>query len=169
MLCKNIVMRCSHWAFQSKAYSTNHCYQQQQTCNNLQIRMYSVQSNTLICYTRTCCPVILPETITIGINSSIAISILSPAFLHPLRSVCQRHRKSLNRSLGKGLPQSQQCSKNQTKPLYTSYGVGSSLMSKNFSRWNIQKHYNKQKQNSQRSHVHLQLQKYKIFKPQQYQ
>jgi hypothetical protein len=43
------------------------------------------------------------------------------------------------------------------------------LMCKNFCRRNILKHYNKQKQNSKRSNINLQLQQNKIFKALQYQ
>ena len=56
-----------------------------------------------------------------------------------------------------------------TKCLNTSNGISSTLMSKNFSGWNILKHDHKQKQNGQCSHVDQQLQQHEIFKAQQYQ
>lgn len=58
---------------------------------------------------------------------------------------------------------------NDTKCLNTSNGISSTLMSKNFSGWNILKHDHKQKQNGQCSHVDQQLQQHEIFKAQQYQ
>lgn len=130
--------------------------------------MYSILSNSQICYRRSCCPVILPEFITIRIYSKITLLALT-------RRICQGHwpggtlrkqRKSLKRTFGEGLPQCQNRCNKQAKSQHTCYWVSTSLMCKNFSGWNIQKHNHKQKQNGQSSNVNQQLQKHKIFKPQ---
>jgi len=65
-----------------------------------------------------------------------------------------------------GLPQSQCSSPKNTNSQNSCDGVCSSLMSKNFSRRNVLKHNNKQKQNCQCSYINQLLQQYKIFKAQ---
>ena len=66
-------------------------------------------------------------------------------------------------------PQCQGSRNQKTNTQNSSNGVGSTLMSKNFSGWNVLKHNNKQKQNCQCSNINQLLQQYKIFKAQQYQ
>lgn len=64
------------------------------------------------------------------------------------------------------LPQSQCSGPKNTNSQNSSNRIGTSLMSQNFSRRNVLKHYNKQKQNCQCSYINQLLQQYKIFKAQ---
>jgi len=162
MLCKHVIMRSSYRAFQSKSYSTYHCNKKLLTCNNLQISMNTIQSNSQICYCRSSSPIILPKTIFQRILRENFTSILILMNIY-------KHRKSLERTFRNRLPQSLNSSKKQTKSQNTSNWISSSLMRKNLCRRNILKHNHKLKQNCLCSNINQQLQQNKIFKSQQYQ
>lgn len=167
MLCKYILVRHRNWTFLSKSHCTNHSNQQQQTPNNQLICMYSILSNTQICYSRSRCPIMMPERIMSSIPHKFGVYIIAVNSIN--KGSCCRHGKSLKRTLRKRLPQSQNTSNKQTNTQNSCYGVSSSLMCKNFSGWNILKHNNKLKQNSKRSNINQLLQQNKIFKSQQNQ
>ena len=67
------------------------------------------------------------------------------------------------------LSQCQKSSNNLTKTQNTCNWISSSLMCKNFCRWNILEHNNKLKLNSKCSNINQQLQQNKIFQSLQYQ
>jgi hypothetical protein len=75
-----------------------------------------------------------------------------------------RGHGSQNRTFRKRLPLCQSSCNNQTKGQDSGNGISSTLMCKNFSRWNVLKHYNKLKQNSKCSYINQQLQQHEIFK-----
>lgn len=194
MLCKNIKLWCSNRAFLGQTYCSNHCNQQQQTCNNQLIRMNPVQSNPQICNSRCGCTLILPRYIRNGqalavifvlvciqtftaANHSIfcqyfpvlCLFNLVTSMCFALVSITSFKRTQgdsrLKYTFGNRLPLSQKNSNKIANPLNTCYWISTTLMCKNFCRWNIQQHNNKQKQNCQRSYVYQQLQKYKVLKP----
>lgn len=162
MLCKYILIRYRNRALLSKSNSSNHSYQQQQTCKNQLVCMYSIQCNTKISNSRSSCPIMIPKRIIPCISYKFRIYIVSK-----LRSC--RHWKSLKRAFRKRLPQSQNSSNNLTKTQNSSNRIRSSLMCKNFCGGNILKHHNKQKQNSKCSNINQLLQQNKIFKSLQHQ
>jgi hypothetical protein len=148
VLCKYIIIWRSNGAFKCKAYSAHHSNQQQLTCNDLQIRMYTIQCNTLISNRRACFSIISPKRIRVEIIISLLCRPSSQAkWSRHFRVVTFRNR----------LPKSLKSTKGNAKCLYTSNWIGPSLMCQNFSRRNIQKHYYKQKQNSQCSYINLLL------------
>jgi hypothetical protein len=148
VLCKYIVIRCSYGAFKCKAYGTHYSNQQQLTSNDLQIRMDTIQCDTQISNRRAIFSIISPKRIRVDITISLLCrpSILAKWSRH-FRVVSFRNR----------LPKSLKSAESNAKCLYTSNWIGSLLMCQNFSGRNIQKHYNKQKQNSQCSYINLLL------------
>jgi len=165
MLCKYILIRNRNWTFQSLSNSSYHCNQQQQTSNNQQISMNSIQSNTQISNSGGCCPRMLPKRVIFRglIQRSQTLQCCCRVFKYT-GYIVTGHRKSLKRALRNRLPQSQSTRYNQTNPLYSSYRICSTLMCKNFCRRNIQKHDYKLKQNSKSSNINQLLQQNKIFK-----
>lgn len=117
--------------------------------------MNTIQSNSQIYNIRSPCTQITPIMI---------IFKLSILYMVPR----EERRYILKSTRLYRLPQSQKCSTHQTNCQNTSHWISSTLMSKNFSRRNIKKHNNEQKQNSQCSNIYQQLQQYKILKPLQY-
>jgi len=144
VLCEYIIVRGCNWTLKSKPHSSYHSYQQQQTSNNQQIRMYTILCNTQISYRRSCFSIFSPKRIV----AWVSIFILC-------RSTCQTKRSRQFRiyTFRKRLPKSLKSTKSNTKCQNTSYWVSTTLMCQNFSRRNILKHYNKQKQNSQCSYI----------------
>ncbi len=158
MLCKDIIVRSCHRTFESKPYCTYHSYQLLQTCNNQQIWMYSILSNSQVRNWRSTVCCIFPKRI-------------SHVFICDLTTSYQSRRRGLFSidTIREWLPQSQESTSKDTKKQDSSYWVGSALMRLNFSRRNILEHNNKQEQNSKCPYIHQQLEQYKIFKSQQYQ
>lgn len=161
MLCKNIIIRCSNWTFQSQSNSTYHCNQQQQTCQNLQIRMNTVQRNSLICNRRRRSSQMIPKRIKRKISKR--------TFRSFFKERKGRKRQKSHSSGRKRLPQRLKCRKSLTKKKNTCDWISPTLMCQNFCRWNVLKHDNKQKQNRQSSNINQQLKQNKIFKPLLYQ
>lgn len=161
VLPKYILIWHRYWSFQRKTNCSNHCNQQQQTPNNQQVCMYSIQPNSKIRNSRCCSPVIIPKRIVPRTAHKVGI----------LACKCRscRNWACLKRTFNKWLSKCLKCGEDQAKAQYTCYRISSSLMPKNFCRRNIQKHYHKQKQNSKCPNINQQLQQNKIFKTQQYQ
>lgn len=160
VLCKNIVIRSSNWAFQSQGNSSNHCNLKQQACKNLQIWVHTIQRSSLICNRRSSFSRRIPRRIKKRAFSSFCIFS---------QRILERNWHHRNRTRRQRLPQCQKSSSSLTKKQNTCNRISSSLMCLNFSRRNIQKHHNKQKQNCQSTHIDQQLKQNKIFKPRQYQ
>jgi hypothetical protein len=153
MLCKYIIIRSCYRTFKCQSNSSYHRNLQQQTSNNQQIRMYSIQSNPLICNRRCVCSIILPKrVISIIINSLCPYNLARWGWLFCVNTFRKR------------LPQCQKDTNSNTKKQYPSYWISTTLMGLNFSRWNVLKHNYKQKQNSQSSNINQLLQQNKIFK-----
>ena len=175
VLCKHIYCWCGNWTFQCQSNSSNHSNQQLLRCNNLQISMNTIQSDSQRCYCRRCSTIILPERIMcMCIIILIVGAILNIARI--LQRCCCQQCLLFGRAIcyrshirGSRHPQRQGSRNQNTNSQNSSYGVGSTLMSKNFSGRNVLKHYNKQKQNCQCSYIYQQLQQYEILKAQQYQ
>lgn len=160
MLCKYIIVRCCYRTFKSQSNCTYHCYQQLLTCNNLQIRMYPILSNTQISYRRSPFSIISPKRI--GAASSI---LLVCSFTLQIKGSRNFGVNVLRKRTAKSL----KSTKANTKCQNTGYWISTSLMCQNLSRRNIQKHHNKQEQNCLCSHINQLLQQYKIFQSLQYQ
>jgi hypothetical protein len=149
MLSKNIIIRSSHRTFKSKAYSSHHSHLQQQTSNNLLVRMDTIQSNSLICYGRTIFSIRSPK----GIASCFSRNWLSGHSLIATNSSSRCKASSVLTTCRK-TPLSLECTKSNAKKLYTSNWISPSLLCQNFSRRNVLKHYNKLKLNCQCTYIH---------------
>lgn len=178
VLCKHVLIRHRNRTLQSQSHCSNHSYQQLQTCNNLQISMNPVKSNSLICNCGSCFPVMVPKRVLPLCSSILRTKVSGPAQYF---KICSRHNKTLrspgstcghspqNRTFSKRLPLRQSSCENQTKCQHPCYRISSTLVCKNFSGRNVLKHYNKLKQNSKRSYINQLLQQNEIFKPLQNQ
>ena len=177
VLCEHIYVRSRNRTFQSQPNSSNHCYLQQQRCNNLQISMNSIQRDSQRRYSRCSCALILPKRVELFIILPGLECVAPPAHhtgvtIHSQRNSGRRSNRTPSPqqwTFRKGLPLCQSPSSNNTNSQNSSYGIGSALVCKNFSRWNILKHYNKQKQNCQCSNIDQLMQQYEIFKALLYQ
>ena len=149
MLCKYILIRNRNWTFQSLSNSSYHCNQQQQTSNNQQIWMYSIQCNTQISYRRSRFSIISPKRIRAGITVTLFRRPSSLAYA--LTKWCRYFRV---RTCRDRLPKSLKSTNSNAKCQNTSNWIGSSLVCQNFSRRNILKHYYKQKLNSQCTYIY---------------
>lgn len=152
MLSKHIIVRGGNRSFQSKSHRTDHCYQQQLTCNNQQIRMYSIQPNAQISYRR--CR---------GLSTIPKSKRLFSIFLHRK----SRWIKSINSSRKRTI-KSINSSYPNAKSQNTSYRIGTTLVCLNFSCRYILEHYNKKEKNSKSTYIYQQLKQHKIFKTKQY-
>lgn len=146
MLCKYIYSWSRYWTFQSQTNSPNHSNQQQQRCNNLQISMNPIQSNSQRGYSRSCCALILPKRIRIR-TLVLFGGICGEGFLK-WKIFGKSYRRYRGYLSGPGPLLCQGSSPENTNSQNSSDGVGPTLMSENFSRWNVLKHYNEQKLNS---------------------
>ena len=140
--------------------ATNHSNQQQQTSNNLQIWMYSIQSKSLARNRTRSSSIIFPKIIG-SISPSAFASIRGKS--ESSTSLC-----CVN-TVRKRLPQCQKSTCKNTKCQNSCNWVCSTLMCQNFSRGNILQHYDKLEQNSQSPNINQQLKQYKVFKTNQYQ
>lgn len=148
MLCKYVIVGRSNRSFKCKPNSSNHSHLQQQTSNNQQIWMYSIQCNTQISYWRSRFSIISPKRIRAGIPvtlfrrpSSLAYTLTKWCRYFGVRTCRDR------------LPKSLKSTNSNAKCQNTSNWIGSSLVCQNFSRRNILKHYYKQKLNSQCTYI----------------
>ncbi len=147
MLPKNIMLWSFHRTILSESYCPNHGNQQKKRPHHQQRRMNPIKSN----------------------SQRSDWSGGFPPFC-PKRSIIlrkHRYRGKKRCSAMRRIFQSKPSSPKKTQGLDSSHRVTSTLMCQNFSRWNIQKHHNKQKQNSQCTNIHQQLQQHKIFKSKQ--
>lgn len=144
--------------------------------------MNPVQSNSLVCYCGSSFPVMVPKRVLPECSCILRPKVLGSlaaqsqhcTVFHRKSIICSRHNKILcstgcrhssqNRTFRKRLPLCQGACNNLTKGQYPGYGISSTLMCKNFSRWNVLKHYNKLKQNSKCSYINQLLQQNEIFK-----
>ena len=146
MLYKNIMNWSRRMTFQSQLYSSNHCNQQKQTCNQQQIYMDSIQLDSKLYNIRVALVQRIPSDFR---NTCLSFQKQRSIHLARLYRLIQAHLNRLNQSNQKD----------------SSHWISSSLMSQNFSCWNIQQHNYKQKHNSQLSNINQQLQQLKIFQP----
>jgi hypothetical protein len=128
VLRKDIIVWSSYWSFKCEPNCSNHSYLLQQTSNNQQIWMYSIQCNTLISYWRSIFSIISPKRIRAG-------SIILFCRPSSLTKRCGNFRVRTSRNR---LPKSLKSTNSNTKCQNTCNRIGSSLMCLNFSRRNIQ-------------------------------
>lgn len=140
MLCKNIKMWCRHRTFLGKTDRTYHSNQQQQTRDNLLICMNSIQSNPLIRNSRSSCSVIMPRYIRNWSRNIVHLLSHSSTSvcLKSSRRVQKRHWKCDKRAVRKRLPLGQQYGYCIANSQNTRNWICTTLMCKNFCRWNIQ-------------------------------
>jgi hypothetical protein len=148
VLRKYVIVGRSYRSFKCKPNSSYHSHLLQQTSNNQQIWMYSIQCNTQISYWRSRFSIISPKRIKARITVTL--------FCRP-SSLTKWCRYFGVRTCRNRLPKPLKSTNSNAKCQNTSNWIGSSLVCQNFSRRNILKHYYKQKQNSQCTYIYLLL------------